>query len=147
MQNALRHSASEINMKTMRGSLSLTSHFQRYLSTASPGRAVNTAGRRSIIGPSNTGAASQASASRTGRTQCYLPHQVTSWFPTKSCRTFTSGSTSFFKSSRQLYFPSNPNPSKMSLQKQTLQPGDGRTFPQPGQTVVMEYTGKYFLRR
>lgn len=122
---------------------------QRYLITSSLKSPASIA-RNRVIGYSVSGAGPQVCTSRTGRTQYLLPHQTTSCLPTKTVRTFTSGSTFFFRSSQQLQLFNFSNKQSdsgvMSLQKVTLSEGDGKTYPKTGQTVIMEYTGEQFLR-
>lgn len=142
LRATLRRS-SETNMRTASASSIPILHSRRRLSSASYSSPTTTTRRRRVIGSSVTGAPSEACAIGTGRTQYSLPHQATSCLPTKSTRAFTSGTKSLFRSSQQLQFPPKSNSGTMSLQKKTLQPGDGQTFPKQGQTVVMEYTGKY----
>lgn len=54
----------------------------------------------------------------------------------------------WIKSPLPLVFPSLPSPSikhntsiKMGVEKTTLSPGDGVTFPQKGDNVALHYTG------
>lgn len=143
LRRGCKISSIEINVRTMRANNFLMQP-QRHLSATSLSSQVKSAGKRSTIGRYSTGAVTEASAFRTGRTQYRLPHLVTSCLPTNSARAFTSNSTSYFNSSPNRYFSLNPFGKTMSLQKETISPGDGKTFPQDGQTVTMQYTGKHF---
>lgn len=140
---ATLRTSSEANARTLSANSIPVLHSRRRLSTALLSNPTTTTSRRRVIGSSVTGAPSEACAIRTGRTQSSLPHQATSCLPTKSSRAFTSGTKSLFRSSQQLYLPPKTNSGIMSLQKETLQPGDGATYPKEGDTVVMEYTGEY----
>lgn len=140
-QHGRRMSPIEANPRAIRIGSFLMQH-QRYLTGTSHNSHPNALGRRSIIGSYYTGAVTGTSALGTGRTQFGLPHQVTSCLPTKSSRTFTSSTTSSFKSSQNRSFSLNPFGNKMSLQVERISPGDGTTYPKVGQTVTMEYTGE-----
>jgi len=78
----------------------------------------------------------------TSRTTQSLTPPFTSALPPKRCRTFTSASSSFFHSSTLQHKQFSASPNNMSLKKDLVSEGDGKTYPKAGDTVTMEYTGK-----
>jgi len=76
------------------------------------------------------------------RTQSLTPLLASS-LPSKKCRPFTSASSSSFHSSTPQHKQSSASPNKMSLKKDLVSEGDGKTYPKAGDTVTMEYTGKW----
>lgn len=90
--------------------------------------------------PLDTTSISKACASSARRTQSPTP-LLTSCLPSIKCRTFTSASLSLFRYSTPLHKPSAINANNMSLKKDLVSEGDGKTYPKAGDTVTMEYTG------
>ena len=84
---------------------------------------------------------SACASSLRARTQSLTPPS-TSCLPSKRCRTFTSATSFLFQHSTPHHKQLSTEPATMSLKKELVSQGDGKTYPKAGDTVTMEYTGQ-----